>query len=70
MVREAAAEGLDLLISGEGAHDTYGTALELGVSILYGGHYATETFGVAALAQWVSKKFHLPFHFIHHPSGL
>lgn len=70
MVREAAAAGLDLLITGEGAHDTYGTARELGVSILYGGHYATETFGVRALSKWLSAKFHLPYVFIDHPSGL
>jgi len=70
MVGQAAEEGLDLLVTGEGTHDTYGTAQERGVSILYGGHYATEIFGVGALAQWVSRKFRLPFHFIHHPSGL
>jgi hypothetical protein len=30
----------------------------------------TETFGVKALAAELSKKFKLPWKFLHHPSGL
>lgn len=69
-VREAAAAGLDTFITGEGPHWTYALAEELGVNILYGGHYATETFGVKALASHLSKHFGLPWEFIDHPSGL
>jgi dinuclear metal center YbgI/SA1388 family protein len=45
-VKQAAEEGVDTFITGEGPHWTHGLAEELGVNILYGGHYATETFGV------------------------
>jgi putative NIF3 family GTP cyclohydrolase 1 type 2 len=38
--------------------------------VLYGGHYATETFGVKVLAAELSKKFKLPVIFIDHPTGL
>ena len=41
----AAREGVDTFITGEGPHWTHGLAEELGINILYGGHYATETFG-------------------------
>ncbi len=69
-VKQAAEAGVDTFITGEGPHWTHGLAEELGVNILYGGHYATETFGVKALAAVLSKKFKLPWTFLHHPSGL
>jgi len=69
-VAKAAAEGVDTFITGEGRHWTYGLAEDLGVNIIYGGHYATETFGVKALADHLSKKFRLPWSFIDHPTGL
>jgi dinuclear metal center YbgI/SA1388 family protein len=66
----AAAEGVDTFITGEGPHWTYALAEDLGLNVLYGGHYATETFGVKALAAHLSKKFRLPWSFIDHPTGL
>ena len=66
----AAAEGVDTFITGEGPHWTYALAEELGVNVLYGGHYATETFGVKALAAELAKKFNLPWTFLDHPTGL
>jgi dinuclear metal center YbgI/SA1388 family protein len=54
----------------EGPHWTYALAEELGVNVFYGGHYATETFGVKALAAHLSKKFGVPWVFIDHPTGL
>ena len=69
-VREAVAAGVDTFITGEGPHWTYPLAEELGVNILYGGHYATETFGVKALAGHLSARFGLPWEFIDHPTGL
>jgi len=47
---QAAKEGVDTFITGEGPHWTYAAAEEFGLNVLYGGHYATETFGVKALA--------------------
>jgi dinuclear metal center YbgI/SA1388 family protein len=66
----AAAEGVDTFITGEGPHWTYSLAEELGLNVFYGGHYATETFGVKALAAELSKKFKLPWEFLDHPTGL
>jgi dinuclear metal center YbgI/SA1388 family protein len=69
-VARAAAEGVDTFITGEGPHWSYTLAEELGVNLLYGGHYATETFGVKALAEHLSLRFALPWEFIDHPTGL
>jgi dinuclear metal center YbgI/SA1388 family protein len=66
----AADEGVDTFITGEGPHWTYAVAEELGINVLYGGHYATETFGVKALALHLSVRFRLPWVFIGHPTGL
>jgi len=66
----AAEEGVDAFITGEGPHWTYALAEELGLNVLYGGHYATETFGVKALAAHLSKKFKLLWEFLDHPTGL
>ncbi len=66
----AANEGVDTFITGEGPHWTYALAEELGVNVLYGGHYATETFGVKALAAELSRRFTVPWMFLDHPTGL
>ncbi len=66
----AAAGGVDTFITGEGPHWTYALAEELGLNVFYGGHYATETFGVKALAAELSKKFRLPWQFLDYPTGL
>ncbi|MFZ4763651.1 MAG: Nif3-like dinuclear metal center hexameric protein [Roseimicrobium sp.] len=64
------ALGIDTFLTGEGPHWSYTLAEELGVNVLYGGHYATETFGVKALAAHLSVKFGLPWEFIEHPTGM
>ena len=69
-LKQAAAEGVDTFITGEGPHWTYALAEELGLNVFYGGHYATETFGVKALAAELSKKFRVPWEFLDHPTGL
>ena len=69
-VKKAAAEGVDTFVTGEGPHWTYALAEELGVNVLYGGHYATETFGVKALAAHLSRKYGVPWYFVDHPTGL
>lgn len=66
----AAAEGVDTFITGEGPHWTFALAEDLGINVLYGGHYATETFGVKALAEHLAKKFRVPWSFVDHPTGL
>jgi dinuclear metal center YbgI/SA1388 family protein len=66
----AAREGVDTFITGEGPHWTFAAAEDAGLNVLYGGHYATETFGVKALAAHLANRFHLPWIFIDHPTGL
>jgi dinuclear metal center YbgI/SA1388 family protein len=69
-LHEAAEYEVDTLIVGEGPHWTAIEADELGVVIIYAGHYATETFGVRALADYVGRTFDLPTVFIDIPTGL
>jgi dinuclear metal center YbgI/SA1388 family protein len=69
-LKQAVAEGVDTFITGEGPHWTFSLAEELGVNVFYGGHYATETFGVKALAAELARKFKVPWGFLDHPSGL
>ncbi|MGA2030388.1 MAG: Nif3-like dinuclear metal center hexameric protein [Verrucomicrobiota bacterium] len=66
----AMSEGVDTFVTGEGPHWTFALAEELGLNVFYGGHYATETFGVKALAAYLSKKFKVPWTFIDYPTGL
>ena len=66
----AAKEGVDTFITGEGPHWTYAQAEDCGINVFYAGHYATETFGVKALAAHLSRKFKLPWVFLDHPTGL
>lgn len=69
-IREAHEAGADTLITGEGLHHSYFDAEEWGVNVLFGGHYATETVGVKALAEHLSKRFEIPWEFLDHPTGL
>jgi dinuclear metal center YbgI/SA1388 family protein len=70
MIGQAAALSLDTYITGEGPHHTFFDAQELGLNVFYAGHYATETFGVKALAERLHTEFGLPWSFLDHPTGL
>lgn len=65
-----AAEGVDTFITGEGPHWCYTAAEECGVNLFLAGHYATETYGVRALADHLAEKFSLEAIFFDHPTGL
>lgn len=67
---EAYAAGIDTLIVGEGPHWTAVHAEEHELAIIYAGHYATETLGVCALAQYLAEKYKVPWSFISAPTGL
>lgn len=69
-LKKAAEEGVDTFITGEGPHWTYALAEEFGINVFYGGHYATETFGVKALAAHLARKYRMPWLFLDHPTGL
>jgi dinuclear metal center YbgI/SA1388 family protein len=62
--------GLDALITGEGAHHNYFDAVEGGLSLYLGGHYATEVWGLKALAEHVRGALELDCFFLDHPTGL
>ena len=67
---EAAERGLDALVTGEGAHHHYHAAMELGVNLFLGGHYATETFGVKAVGETLAEEFSLEWEFLDLPTGM
>jgi dinuclear metal center YbgI/SA1388 family protein len=69
-IYRVADDGIDTFITGEAPHWAAVAAEELGMNLLLGGHYATETFGVKALAAHLSRKFRIPFEFIDCPTGL
>jgi dinuclear metal center YbgI/SA1388 family protein len=70
MIAEARAAGLDTFVTGEGPHHTYFDAMELGLNVVYAGHYATETLGVQAMASHLADRFGLEWDFHDHPTGL
>jgi putative NIF3 family GTP cyclohydrolase 1 type 2 len=61
---------IDTLITGEAPHWAAVAAEELGINLLLGGHYATETFGVKALAAHLTKRWNSPSGFIISPTGM
>jgi dinuclear metal center YbgI/SA1388 family protein len=69
-LREAFDGGVDTLIVGEGPHHSAVEAGDLGIVVLYAGHYATETLGVRALADATASRFGIRSHFVDVPTGL
>lgn len=69
-LREAIASGIDTMIVGEGPQHTAVEAMDLGIVIVYAGHYATETLGVRALAGALGRRFKLDVTFLDLPTGL
>ena len=68
MLAEAAALGLDALVTGEPEEPSMADAAELGVSLLACGHYATETLGIRALGEAVADRFGVEHEFIEVPN--
>lgn len=69
-IREAAERGIDTLIVGEGPHHTAVQARDLGIVVIYAGHYATETLGIRALGEYVASEFGVEAQFLEAPTGL
>jgi dinuclear metal center YbgI/SA1388 family protein len=63
-IRLAAELGLDAWLTGEPSEDSRALALELGVSFIAAGHYATETLGVRALGRELEERFGVETAFI------
>jgi len=69
-IREAADRGIDTMIVGEGPHHTAVQARDLGIVIIYAGHYATETLGIRALGERAAVEFEVESIFLAAPTGL
>jgi dinuclear metal center YbgI/SA1388 family protein len=67
-VEQAAAEGYDCFVTGEADEPTKHAAKEAGIHFVAGGHYATETLGVRALAGKLAEEFGLQWEFIDLPN--
>ncbi len=69
-MEEAYDLGCDTLVTGELDYTMARAAEELGMNVIYGGHYATETLGVQALARHLADRFGLPWVFVDAPVPL
>jgi dinuclear metal center YbgI/SA1388 family protein len=69
-LKEARELEIDTLIVGEGPHWTSIYAEENDLTIIYMGHYASETLGVRALADHLGEKFGVSSSFLSAPTGL
>ncbi|MGH3039463.1 MAG: Nif3-like dinuclear metal center hexameric protein [Gaiellaceae bacterium] len=64
----AAADGYDCFITGEADEPTKHAAKEAGIHFVAGGHYATETLGVRALAARIGERFDVAWEFVDLPN--
>lgn len=67
-VSQAADEGYDCFVTGEADEPTKHAAKEAGIHFVAGGHYATETLGVRALAAKLAAEFGLEWQFVDLPN--
>ncbi|MHB8243190.1 MAG: Nif3-like dinuclear metal center hexameric protein [Solirubrobacteraceae bacterium] len=65
---EAAAASADGLLTGEVPERAMAHARELGLHLIAGGHYATETFGVKRLGEHLAERFGLRHVFLDVPN--
>ena len=54
---QAVAEGYDAFLTGEPRENVMADAREAGIHFIAAGHYATETFGVRRLGEWLADRF-------------
>ncbi len=69
LVEQAAQAGVDVYITGEVGHNYYHHARELELNVIFGGHYATETVGLKALAEHLAERFGVETLFLTLPTG-
>lgn len=63
-IATAIDEGLDVYLSGEPNLQSYNRAAQCQMNAVFAGHYATEVFGVRALAGHITKTFGIPAEFV------
>jgi len=64
------ARPIEAFITGEASHEVFHPCQEAGLNLFLGGHYATETLGVQAVARFLEKQFKLPCVFLDLPTGM
>jgi dinuclear metal center YbgI/SA1388 family protein len=69
LLAKAAEADLDVYLTGEMNHSVYHEAREHALNVVYGGHYATETAGLKALAEHLSDRFQVETTFLDLPTG-
>ncbi len=69
-IYQIASKGYSCYLTGEENHWVRNAAQDIGINIMFAGHYATETFGVKSLGALLKDKLELPYHFIDHPTGM
>ena len=69
-VSEAIDERLDLFVTGDASHEIYHEALEARINVLSGGHYATETWGVTLMSEFLHRTTGLDTVVLDIPTGL
>jgi len=67
---DAIEAGVDLYVTGSAEHGVYHAALEAGLNIISGGHYATEVWGAKALAEKCAADLGAETEFLDVPTGL
>ncbi len=63
-IAEAGVAGIDVYISGEPKLTAWHLAREYGINAVFAGHYATETFGVKAVAARLTQRLGIKTRFI------
>ena len=69
-VDQAIEQGLDLYITGDANHIAYHRCREAGINAIFGGHYATEVWGVQRVAKKLTDESDLDTTFLDVPTGL
>jgi dinuclear metal center YbgI/SA1388 family protein len=69
-VEQAIELGLDLYISGDANHVAYHRCREAGINAIFGGHYATEVWGVQRVARKLAADTGIETVFLDVPTGM
>ncbi|MGO8692746.1 MAG: Nif3-like dinuclear metal center hexameric protein [Rectinemataceae bacterium] len=69
-VLQAIESGMDLYVTGEPSHSVYHAVVESGINFIAAGHYATEVWGVRAVAERLARDTGIRCTFVDLPTGL
>lgn len=69
-VKDAIKECVDCYITGEAEHSDYSFVKESNMTMIAGGHYKSEVFGVQAVMRYTEKELGIETIFIDAPTGL